>query len=438
MKGNVTEAEDALSQARIKAWEQVQKHASKIGNLKAWLIKLTINLCKDIIDKRSRGPAAVEDIELVGDDGALCTASSVPLPEKVLETNETSEKIRRAVASLPQKQRDTFILHFYEGLKHKEIVERLGISYDNVCKRLSLARQGLKKALQSYFRDEEQKLQKSPTPQGRVEKRKIESPVELELELTTVSTASDGVVGEGLLVFKDGAVERSADVEENMVEKELNSAKLSIGKDCVGEEKLDLISGAGEHLAPVSSSRKEESILGLAQMSEPTPLFMVDKQNILEDVSQVSADDVMGVVQVIVEHESTPVCTQLDASTPVRAPVASGELLLSRAEQKPGFCEVFFHGDRDSKRNPVSQGRRALGNGSARSPGGTVRAANAIAPVVVDRKLSDVSTVDVEHMLWDDGSRVRSPVTPRASGFHRFGSQLPATVAPEWVPVRDI
>ncbi|MGK7902320.1 MAG: hypothetical protein AB4352_13070, partial [Hormoscilla sp.] len=27
---------------------------------------------------------------------------------------------------------------------------------------------------------------------------------------------------------------------------------------------------------------------------------------------------------------------------------------------------------------------------------------------------------------------------PRASGFHRFGSQLPATVAPEWVPVRDI
>jgi len=67
----------------------------------------------------------------------------------------------------------------------------------------------------------------------------------------------------------------------------------------------------------------------------------------------------------------------------------------------------------------------------------TVRAARAIAPVVVDRKPSDVSTVDVAHMLWDDSSQVRSPVTPGASGSHRFCSQLPATVAPEWVHVRD-
>lgn len=37
MKYNQTDAEDALSQACIKAWEKVQKYAGKIGNLKSWL-----------------------------------------------------------------------------------------------------------------------------------------------------------------------------------------------------------------------------------------------------------------------------------------------------------------------------------------------------------------------------------------------------------------
>ncbi|MBC6474784.1 MAG: hypothetical protein GDA48_19910 [Hormoscilla sp. GM102CHS1] len=71
MNGNVTEAEDALSSARLKAWEKVQKFAGQIENLSAWLMQLTGNLCKDLIEKNSRGPAAVEDIEWVGDNGVL-------------------------------------------------------------------------------------------------------------------------------------------------------------------------------------------------------------------------------------------------------------------------------------------------------------------------------------------------------------------------------
>jgi len=138
-------------------------------------------------------------------------------------------------------------------------------------------------------------------------------------------------------------VEHPADVGEKMVESMQTGAKLSTRKDCapvVGEENLDLVSGAGEQKAPVGSSRKEGSALGLAQMLSPTPLFIVDKRNILSDDTQgmvsasvsagsaCTASDVMGVVQVIVEHESTQVCTQWDASSPIVAPVASGEQLL--------------------------------------------------------------------------------------------------------------
>jgi len=495
MNWNITEAEDALSIAKIKAFKKVQKFAGQISNLKAWLMQLTSNLCKDIISKRSRGPGRVEDIEWVGETGVLCTASAVATPMMVLEMSETYVAIRRAVASLPQGQRDTFVLHYYEGLKHKEIVERLGISYDSVCKRISLARQQLKRKLRGYFCDEEEletalepKLPKSPTPRGRAKKRKIGSPVEKGKELATVETARACVVGEGLPDFKDGAVEHPADVGEKMVVSVKNSAKLSTPKDCaavVGEEKLDLVSGAVEHPAHGCSSRKEGCALGLAPKSTPSPLFIVDKQNILSDDTQgmvsasVSAastympgavvekpDDVKGVVPVNVEQKRSQVCTMLSGRSPCVTPVGSGEQMLcsplggerATVSTAPEWVQVL---------DIVGQNILDVsGKGSARSPFQappgivemqrlqlgeelneetvTVRAARAMAPVVVEEKPDDVRTVvrvDVEQKLSDVRSRARSPsVTPVGSGEKLSPSLLGperATVstAPEWVPV---
>ncbi|MBO1349473.1 MAG: sigma-70 family RNA polymerase sigma factor [Hormoscilla sp. GUM202] len=47
MNFNPTEAEDALSRARIKAWGKVQKLGEKIINFKAWLMEVTRNVCID-------------------------------------------------------------------------------------------------------------------------------------------------------------------------------------------------------------------------------------------------------------------------------------------------------------------------------------------------------------------------------------------------------
>src|SRR5919199_560069 len=63
MGGNLTDAEDALSRAMLKAWEKVQQYAGKIANYKSWLTRLTHNLCVDIYRERSRGANRVEDIE---------------------------------------------------------------------------------------------------------------------------------------------------------------------------------------------------------------------------------------------------------------------------------------------------------------------------------------------------------------------------------------
>jgi len=152
MNYNQIDAEDALSQAMVKAWEKVQKFGSKITNLKAWLYQVTRNFCIDIIRKRSCGAVGIEGIEWVGNTESVITTRTVECPESVLEREERSQRIRGAIAQLPEKCRETFILHFYRELDYKEIAEQQGISYDNVCKRISLARKQLKEKLSSYFR----------------------------------------------------------------------------------------------------------------------------------------------------------------------------------------------------------------------------------------------------------------------------------------------
>ena len=150
---NATDAEDLLSQAMLKAWEQVQKYAGQIANFKGWLVQLTRNFCIDWIRQRSRSAVGVEDIEWVGNGVELETASGIKTPEAVLEEEEKSNEIKRAIASLPKLMRSTFILHFYGELSNTEIVERQGISYESVCKRISRARKKLKQMLSPYFID---------------------------------------------------------------------------------------------------------------------------------------------------------------------------------------------------------------------------------------------------------------------------------------------
>ncbi|NET55648.1 MAG: RNA polymerase sigma factor [Symploca sp. SIO2E6] len=155
MKGNSTDAEDALSRAMLKAWEKVQKFAGKIANFKSWLTTLTRNLCVDIHRERSRGASGVENIEWVTDQTETMAIALVETPELVLEKDEKDHEIRQAIADLPQILQHTFMLHFYQERTYKEIAQEQGISYDNVAKRISQARKILKQQLRGYFLGEE-------------------------------------------------------------------------------------------------------------------------------------------------------------------------------------------------------------------------------------------------------------------------------------------
>ena len=153
--GNPTDAEDALSQSMLKAWEKTQKSGYKIANFKAWLIRLTYNHCIDIHREHSRSANRVEDIEGYASYEEQGLVQNEVTPYCVMETGEEKIVIRRAIDNLPTRLRETFILHFYQELSYPEIAQQQEISYQNVCKRISQARKILQEELKGYFIDEE-------------------------------------------------------------------------------------------------------------------------------------------------------------------------------------------------------------------------------------------------------------------------------------------
>ncbi|HYM01063.1 MAG TPA: sigma-70 family RNA polymerase sigma factor [Blastocatellia bacterium] len=144
------DAEDVLSRAMLRAWEKLPSQAWKIENAKAWLARLTINLCVDAYrekKRRSAGCETVDDVALSDAHLAVCSSQS---PEQNLLRDELRSRVRGAVDDLPVHIKSPFVLHFVEDFACKDVGERLYLTPENVRKRIQRARSILRKRLGPY------------------------------------------------------------------------------------------------------------------------------------------------------------------------------------------------------------------------------------------------------------------------------------------------
>ena len=151
MGGNPTDAEEVLSHAMLKAWDKLPDHAEKITDLRAWLIRLTRNLCIDIHRERRRKSMQTESIEEVAARENSAVISCLDSPEVALLHHELGQYIRRAIDTLPCRLQTPFILHYYRQISYQDIAQQLALSLDNVYKRIQQARDILQKRLSRYF-----------------------------------------------------------------------------------------------------------------------------------------------------------------------------------------------------------------------------------------------------------------------------------------------
>lgn len=98
---------------------------------KAWLIRVTINACRDLVKSFFR-------------------SRTVPLEELLDQPApllEEHREVLEAVLALPRKYRDAVYLHYYEGYTAAEIGKLLGKNTNTVYTLLTRAREQLRKTL---------------------------------------------------------------------------------------------------------------------------------------------------------------------------------------------------------------------------------------------------------------------------------------------------
>jgi RNA polymerase sigma factor for flagellar operon FliA len=87
------------------------------------------------------GPVSFVPIDTIGEaeDGSEELCSDMESPEKLVESTLRIERVAACVKQLPEKERITVTLYFYEDLTLKEIGKVLGVSESRACQLLSQA-----------------------------------------------------------------------------------------------------------------------------------------------------------------------------------------------------------------------------------------------------------------------------------------------------------
>lgn len=128
---NKNDAEDIFQEVFLK-FALNDKEFENANHEKAWIIRVTINACKDLIKSffRSR-TISIDELISVAD-----------------EEKEDLSYVLEAVLKLPVKYRDAIYLHYYEGYSALEIGEILGKNENTVYSILSRGRSMLKESLE--------------------------------------------------------------------------------------------------------------------------------------------------------------------------------------------------------------------------------------------------------------------------------------------------
>lgn len=136
------ESEDVLQETFLQVWRRAEDFDPSRGRAFTWLVTIA----------RSR---ALDRVRRLGPRSRFVEADEQPVNDKVIDTaqelvkSEQGEIVRQALRGLPEEQRRTLLLAYFEGLTQAEIAERLGDPLGTVKTRM---RSGLIK-LRELLRD---------------------------------------------------------------------------------------------------------------------------------------------------------------------------------------------------------------------------------------------------------------------------------------------
>jgi RNA polymerase sigma-70 factor (ECF subfamily) len=138
-------SQDIVQDVFVKVWEK--KDEIESINMEAYLFRLVRNRCIDYIKHLKVVNNRMQEIQISSKYEELYRIDFIGNEPYVLIEQELKLKIEKTIQTLPDRCREVFILSRMNGLKNKEIAEKLNINIKNVERHLSRAMQSFRENL---------------------------------------------------------------------------------------------------------------------------------------------------------------------------------------------------------------------------------------------------------------------------------------------------
>ena len=136
---NGNDGDDVVQEALARIWAA---DFSAVRNGRAYLYATVRHLLAEYA-RRSR----IVPIELLGEIDSLSIISDEPGPDRRVGARQELDRLRAIVAALPTQIRRVFELRKFEGLSHREIAQRMGLSEKTIENHLTRALARITEAL---------------------------------------------------------------------------------------------------------------------------------------------------------------------------------------------------------------------------------------------------------------------------------------------------
>jgi len=138
---NASAAEDLLQNTFLALWRYRRNYRGD-GNASAYLYRVAINQWRRYIAKERRGRDTLREV------APRRIEELVEEPDDPVAREETRAAVRRAIDSLPDPQREAFLLHRFQGLSCPQIAASVDKPVKTIESRLRLALEKLTEKLQ--------------------------------------------------------------------------------------------------------------------------------------------------------------------------------------------------------------------------------------------------------------------------------------------------
>jgi len=141
MLGAPEPAEEVAQDAFHAVWRRARSYRADRGSVRTWLLAIARNAAIDW--RRTKGRRVEREAAI---DEAAELVEDTHVDERVIASLR-AERVRAAIAALPDEQRVVLSLAFWSGLSQREIAERTGTPLGTVKSRVRLGMAKLREGL---------------------------------------------------------------------------------------------------------------------------------------------------------------------------------------------------------------------------------------------------------------------------------------------------